>query len=244
MKAFFKYLFIQFKMDLRDRGLLLNYYLIPIIFFFVMGSVFSSINPLSKSTLCVVLTIFGVTMGAVMGAPVPLVKMRESGTLRAYKVSGIPAPAVLAVHALSAFIHLIIVSIIILLISPAVFNTDMAPNLPLYFGVLAVFLITNIGIGLLIGVAARNQSMATMFSMIVFLPSIMISGIMFPLKMLPEAVWNVARIFPATDAMQAFQGLVFGMQTQFDAGVSLGITAGIGIIAFALAIWRYNVNEV
>ncbi len=33
MKAFFKYLGIQFRMDLRDKGVLMTYYLVPLLFF-------------------------------------------------------------------------------------------------------------------------------------------------------------------------------------------------------------------
>ena len=76
MKAFLNYLWIQFKMDLRDRGTLLNFYLVPLVFFFVMGAVFSSVTPLMKTTLAATMTIFAITMGAVMGTPSPLVKMR------------------------------------------------------------------------------------------------------------------------------------------------------------------------
>ena len=45
-----------------------------------------------------------------MGTPTPLVQMRESGIIRAFRVNGIPGAATLAVSALSAFLHLLIVS--------------------------------------------------------------------------------------------------------------------------------------
>ena len=98
MKGFLKYLTIQFKIELRDKGTLLNFYLVPLVFFFVMGGVFSSIDPFMKKYLAASMTIFAITMGAVMGAPTPIIKIRESGTLRAFRVNGIPAAAVLSVH--------------------------------------------------------------------------------------------------------------------------------------------------
>lgn len=90
MKASFQHLWVQFKMDIRERGTLMTYYLVPLVFYFVMGAVFSSINPLARQTLAATMAIFAVTMGAVLGIPAPLVKMRESGVLRAYRVCGIP----------------------------------------------------------------------------------------------------------------------------------------------------------
>lgn len=240
MKAFFKYLWIQLKMDLRDKGTLLVFYLVPLIFFFVMGAVFSSINPLMTTTLAASMTIFSVTMGAVMGCPTPIVKMRESGTLRAFKVNGIPDIAVLSVQAISAFLHLFLVSVIIYMVSPLAFHSAIPKSPALYFAVLAVFLFASIGIGLLIGVVARDQSFATMLSMVIFLPSLLLSGIMFPATMLPKSFMWLGRIFPATHALQSFFGLAYQTKTDMNANLSLSIIAGIGLLMFVLAIWRFN----
>lgn len=228
------------KLDLRDRGTLLNFYLVPLVFFFVMGSVFSSINPQMKSTLAATMTIFALTMGAVMGTPAPLVKMRESGTLRAFRVNGIPSAAVLAVHALGAFLHLLLVSVIIYIAAPAAFHSDIPKNPALYFAVLTVFLAASIGIGILIGVFSASQSFATMLSMAVFLPSLLLSGIMFPASLLPKGFLWAGRIFPATHALQAFFGFAYQTKTNLNPGLSLAIAAGIGLAAFICAIWRFG----
>lgn len=235
MKAFFQYLWIQFRMDLRDRGTLMTFYLMPLLFFAVMGSVFSAVNPLIKPTLAVTMTIFAVTMGAVMGAPVPLVKMRETGTLRAFQVNGIPGPAVLAVQAISAFIHLFLVSLIIYVASPLAFHSDAPRNPALYFAVLALFLAASVGIGMLIGVTARSQSFASMLSMLVFFPSVMLSGVMFSASMLPKAFRFLGRVFPATSALQAFYGFAYRSKTDLNAGLCLGIVAGTALLLLALA---------
>jgi ABC-2 type transport system permease protein len=227
-------------MDLRNKGTLLTYYLTPLIFFFVMGSVFSSTTPLMKSTLAVSMTIFSATMGAIMGVPVALVKMRESGTMRAYKANGIPTGATLAVTSISAFIHLFIVSVVIYVVSPIVFHSELPLSPGLYFAVLAVFLFASVGIGILIGVYAHGQSFATMLSMIVFLPSLLLSGIMFPASMLPQILIWVGRFFPATYALQAFYGFAYQIKTDIDARLSLLFIAGIGLIAFFLSAWRLN----
>lgn len=240
MKAFLKYLWIQLKMDLRNKGTLLNYYLVPLLFFFVMGSVFSSTNPLMKTTLAVSMTIFAVTMGSVMGIPTPIVKMRESGTLRAFKVNGIPDTAVLLVQAISAFIHLLLVSVIIYIISPLAFHSTIPKSPWLYFAVLIIFLFTSIGIGLLIGTIAHDQSIATMLSMVIFLPSLLLSGIMFPASMLPKAFLWLGRIFPATLALQSFYGFAYRTKTELNDGLSLVVVSGIGLFMFVLAKWILN----
>ena len=50
----------------------------------------------------------------------------------------------------------------------------------------------------MLGVAVRDQAKLTMFSQLVFLPSILLSGIMFPSELLPGILGAAGRIFPAS----------------------------------------------
>lgn len=240
MNAFFKHLWVQFKMDIRERGTLMTYYLIPLVFYFVMGAVFSSINPLARQTLAATMVIFAVTMGAVLGIPLPIVKMRESGVLRAYRVYGIPGWAVLFIQSVSAFLHLLVVSIIIFVTAPLFFGASYPQSFIAYFLSLFILLFASVMLGLFIGVAARSQPIATMLSQAIFLPTMMLGGIMFPASMLPEPLRALGRILPATYIMQAFSGLAFRLPTDIDATLSLLITAGIGVVAAGLTVVRFR----
>ncbi|MFT8871991.1 MAG: ABC transporter permease [Sporolactobacillus sp.] len=240
MNAFLRYLAIQLRMDVRDRSILLHFYLVPLLFFFVMGSVFTSTNPQLKVTLAATMSIFAVTMGAVMGAPMPLVAMRESGTLRAFKVTGIPGGAVLAVQAFSAFAHLFIASLLIYFVAPAAFHAGWPHEPTAYFVVLVVYLLASIAVGLLIGVVARNASFASMLAMLIFLPSLLLSGMMFPAALLPRALRWVGRAFPATYALQAFDGLAYQLKTTINAATSLAMIAGIGAACALLTLFLFS----
>lgn len=243
MKAFFRHLGIQFKMDIRERGTLLTYYLVPLVFYAVMGAVFSSINPLSRQTLAATMVIFAVTMGAVLGMPAPIVKMRESGVLRAYRVYGIPGWVWLLIQSVSAFLHLLVVSVIIFVTAPVFFRAGMPQNYYAYFGTLFMLLFVSIALGLFIGVAARSQSMATMLSQAIFLPTMMLSGIMFPASMLPEPLRVVGRLLPGTYVMQSFSGLAYKLPTDIDVTLSLLIAAGIGVLAVSLTVARFRAMD-
>jgi ABC-2 type transport system permease protein len=239
MKSFFTYLGIQLKTDLRDRGILMTYYLVPLVFFVVIGSVFSSINPLMKPVLAASMSIFAVTMGAVMGTPLPLVRARESGTLRAFRINGIPDGAVLAVHTVSACIHLFIVSIIIYVLSPVLLHSAWPSHPGLYMLVLLLILLASVGIGILIGSTARSQSTASMISMLVFLPTVMLGGIMFPASMLPPVFEKAALVLPSTYAMQAFSSLSYGLSSNLHPALCLCMLGGFCAAAFVLALWRF-----
>ncbi|WP_100489321.1 ABC transporter permease [Sporolactobacillus pectinivorans] len=240
MSAFLRYLPIQLKMDVRDRSILLHFYLVPLLFFFVMGSVFTSTNPQMKATLAATMTIFAVTMGAVMGTPMPLVQMRESGTLRAFKVSGIPGGAVLAVQALSACVHLFIASLIIYFVAPSAFHADWPKATLAYFAVLVIYLLASIAVGLFIGVISKNASFASMLAMVIFLPSLLLSGMMFPTSLLPKVLQWAGRIFPATYALQAFDGFAYQMKTNLNAGGSLVIIAVIGLVLALATLFLFS----
>jgi ABC-2 type transport system permease protein len=76
--------------------------------------------------------------------------------------------------------------------------------------------------------------------MVVFLPSLLLSGIMFPASMLPSALNWVGRVFPATFALQSFYGLAYHMPTELDPRLSLLWVGFFSLIVFALAFWRLN----
>lgn len=227
-------------MDIRERGTLMTYYLVPLVFYFVMGAVFSSINPLAKQTLAATMVIFAVTMGAVLGIPVPIVKMRESGVLRAYRVYGIPGWAVFFIQSLSAFSHLLVVSIVIFVTAPLFFGASYPQSIPAYFLSLFILLFASIMLGLLIGVVARSQPFATMLSQAIFLPTVMLGGILFPAAMLPNTLRALGRLLPATYIMQSFSGLAFRLHADINPILSLLVTTAIGIVAAGLTVVRFR----
>lgn len=240
MKAFLNHLKIQFVMDLREKGTLLTIYIVPLVFYGVMGAVFSSINPDAKQTLAASMAIFAVTMGAVLGMPAPLVKMREAGVLRAYDVNGIPGWAVLLSSAVSAFLHLLVVALVIFVTAPVFFGASLPLSYTGYFITLAALLFASISIGLLLGVTAKNQASATMLSQAVFLPSLMLGGLMFPAKLLPVPLMWVGKLYPATHAMQSLCGWAYGLPQDFSPAISLAVIAVIGAVVLGISVWRFN----
>ncbi|MFY9213122.1 MAG: hypothetical protein WAO45_00215, partial [Tissierellaceae bacterium] len=85
----------------------------------------SSVNPLISETLSAVMAIFSITMGAVIGLPPIIVKMRETSVFRAYKINGIPNLAVMLSLGVSAFLHLSIVALIISISAPYIFDAQV-----------------------------------------------------------------------------------------------------------------------
>ena len=77
MKAFLYGISLQFRLDLRSKSLLITCYLVPLLFFAVMGGIFSSLMPEARETLTQSMTIMGISMGAFIGVPPTILEMYE-----------------------------------------------------------------------------------------------------------------------------------------------------------------------
>jgi len=227
MSAFIYNLTLRVRLDIRNKGVLITYYVIPLLFFAFMGAIFSSINPTSKDTLIQSLTVFGVSMGALLGAPLPIVELYGSEIKKAYKVGGIPIWIPAVNNFISATFHLFIVSIVIFFVAPVAFSAKLPSNMLVYFVSLLIFIMTSISIGTLLGLLVKSVSKLTMLTQAIFLPSLMLSGIMFPASMLPKVVENVGKIFPATQGFMVMTSNEFSFNS---IGVLLIILASAIII--------------
>ena len=67
MKALLYGIALQWKLDIRSKTLLITCYMVPLLFFAIMGGIFTSIMPESKDTLVPAMTVMGASMGALIG---------------------------------------------------------------------------------------------------------------------------------------------------------------------------------
>ena len=198
MGAFLYGIYLQWKLDIRSKTLLITCYIVPLLFFAIMSGIFTFVMPEARYTLIQSMTVFGVTMGALIGLPPCLVEIYSSDIKKVYKANGVPLYLGLVLTNISAYIHLFIMSIILYIAAPLAFNAEIPENPMLYFASLAIFIAVSLSIASIIGLAVKDQAKTSMVSIIIFLPSIMLSGIMFPIELLPKAFEIVGKIFPAS----------------------------------------------
>lgn len=136
-------------------------------------------------------------MGAYIGLPPSLIETYGSDIKKVYKANGVPIYLGLVTMSLSAFVHLMISCAVIVLLAPILFESALPMHLPLFFLALAVYIIVSLSIGCVLGLTVKNQAKLTMIAQLVFLPSIMLSGIMFPIELLPDFLETIGLIFPA-----------------------------------------------
>ena len=212
MKGFLYSLALQWKLDIRSKSLLVTYYIVPLIFFLLMGGIFTSVMPEMGSTLIQSMIVMSVSMGAFLGLPPSLIETYGSDIKKIYKANGVPIHLGLVTMVFSAFLHLIMTCIVILLLAPILFKASLPSQLPLFFLALAIYIFVSLSIGSILGLTVKNQAKLTMIAQLVFLPSIMLSGIMFPSNLLPDFLQAIGRLFPASWGYRLMLDHGFGLE--------------------------------
>ena len=197
MNGFLYSLALQWKLDIRSKSLLVTYYIVPLIFFLLMGGIFTSVIPEMGSTLIQSMIVMSVSMGAFLGLPPSLVEIYGSDIKKIYNANGVPIYSGLVTILLSAFVHLMMTCIVILLLAPILFKASLPTQLPIFLLSLTIYIIVSLSIGCILGLTLKNQAKLTMLAQLVFLPSIMLSGIMFPISLLPDFLQVIGHVFPA-----------------------------------------------
>jgi ABC-2 type transport system permease protein len=240
MSAFAYHFGFVFKTGLRNPNLLLLNYLFPLGFYLAMGVIMTRVNPGFQEVMVPAMAIFAILASTVLGLPSPLVEDRDAGVYRSYKINGVPALSILIVPALTTIFHALIAATIIAITAPLVFDGLPPNDWPALFGVLIVAAFACGGIGALIGVISTNSRATILWSQLIFLPSMLIGGLMLPLSLLPPEVLPFSALLPATQAMQAIEGLAYGQETLIPPVAALGALAGSALLSFGLATFLFN----
>ena len=212
MNGFLYSLALQWKLDIRSKSLLVTYYIVPLIFFLLMGGIFTSVMPEMGSTLIQSMIVMSVSMGAFLGLPPSLIETYGSDIKKIYKANGVPIHLGLVTMVFSAFLHLIMTCTVILLLAPILFKANLPSQLPLFFLALGNYIFVSLSIGSILGLTVKNQAKLTMIAQLVFLPSIMLSGIMFPSNLLPDFLQAIGRLFPAFWGFRLMVNHGFGLE--------------------------------
>lgn len=197
MSGFLYGVVLQWKLDMRSKSLLVACYVIPLIFFLLMGGIFTSVMPEMQGTLIQSMIVMNVSMGAFIGMPPSLIETYGSEIKKVYKANGVPVYLGLLTTFISAFIHLMVTGVVIALLAPILFKATLPTHLLSFFLALAIYILVTLSIGSVLGLTVKNQAKLTMVAQLVFLPSIMLSGIMFPANLLPNFLEKIGRLFPA-----------------------------------------------
>lgn len=240
MSAFINHFLFEFKTGIRNKQLLLLNYLFPLGIYLMMGSIFPQINPPFLEVLIPAMVVFGIVASTLLGIPDPLVSAREKGIFRSYKINGVPSSSILIIPALTTILHLAVVTALITTTAPLFFNAPLPVDTLTYILVFFVTAFACAGIGVLISVISSSTRMTVLWSQLVFLPSMIVGGIMMPTSILPDAFAKISMLLPSTHAMNAFNGLAMGRTGDFNPWGSVIVLLLGGLISFATAFYLFK----
>jgi len=170
-----------------------------------------------------------------------MVKEKEVGTLEQLIVSPIrPVELMLGKlfpFALIGFFDVILV----LLVSTIVFRVPIRGSVALLLGLTGVFLLTTLGLGLLISTLSRNQQQAMVTAFFFFMvPMIFLSGFIFPIENMPPAIQYLTYLLPLRYYFSIVRGLFLkgvGLAELWDEAL---ILLGFGVVIFLASAFRFR----
>lgn len=240
MKAFYTHLLYEFRATLRDKTQLLMNYLFPLFFFVMMGLLMAKVNPTFKETMIPAMILVAVMSSTLLGMPGPMLSSREAGIFRSYKINGVPSFSILLIPILNALLHMVLVSVIIIFGGFLFFEGVLPANWFLFAAVWFISFVAFSGLGMLIGVVAPNSRATILIAQLIFVPSMILGGLMMPISMLPKSLSLIANLLPTGHAMSAFASLSSAELPQINGYLHLGLLLATGILALGLSSYLFH----
>lgn len=167
-------------------------------------------NPDGVTAYYMVPAILGVvvTMTMVLLTSMGIVRERERGTLEQLMVTPIK-PIELMIGKILPYIVLGYLQITVaLIIGVSVFNVPIRGSLLELYLLTLFFITASLGLGILISNVAKTQMQAMQMGFFVMLPSIMLSGFMFPRDAMPRFIYYLSNFIPLTYYLDIIRGIV------------------------------------
>ena len=168
-------------------------------------------NPELRSTLFLVpgLIAYIAMITAVASTALSIVREKENGTLEQVKMAPIGTFAFIAGKTAPYFLISLVSAALIILASMALFGLPMRGNWFSLLLAVSLFLIGALATGLVISTVADTQQVAFQMALLIsLLPTLILSGFIFPISSMPRALQLVTTVVPARYFLVALRGIV------------------------------------
>jgi len=170
-----------------------------------------SANLLIPGLISILLTFSGTILSAFA-----IVKERERGTLEQLMVTPV-SPLAVVIGKLLPYLGLAYLQLLmILFLMRFLFQVPIHGSLTLLLLLAPVYLLSLLSVGLLVSSRAKTQMEAMQRAMGIMLPSVLLSGYIFPIASLPLPLRMVSYVLPATHFIKIARGIVIRGATFFD----------------------------
>ncbi|HXV40048.1 MAG TPA: ABC transporter permease [Steroidobacteraceae bacterium] len=199
-------------------------------------------NPQRRTAVQIVPALCGVilTMTMVVFTASAIVRERERGNLELLITTPVTRGQLMAGKLLPYVVIGLIQTTLILLLGWFLFDVPVAGSLvDLYLGAL-LFIAASLSLGLFISTLAQTQFQAIQMALVTLLPSILMSGFMFPFEGMPEVAQAIAQVLPLTHFNEIIRGIVLRGARLSDMQPELAKLAAFLAVMLVLSIARFR----
>ncbi|MDB6094911.1 MAG: ybhR [Verrucomicrobia bacterium] len=167
-------------------------------------------NPENITQFNVVPGLMGVvlTMTMVVITALAITRERERGTMENLLATPV-RPFEVMVGKILPYIAVGYIQVTLILIAARyVFGVPMVGSLALIYAVALLFIAANLAVGITFSTLAKNQLQAVQMAFFFFLPSILLSGFMFPFRGMPEWAQWIGSCLPNTHFLRIVRGIL------------------------------------
>lgn len=199
-------------------------------------------NPEQRTAVNIVPGLVGIilTMTMIMFTSAAIVRERERGNMEML-INTPVKPIELMVGKIIPYIFIgLLQCVIILGLGHLLFNVPFGDRtFDLFVGTL-LFIGASLSLGLVLSTIAQSQLQATQMTVFVLLPSILLSGFMFPYEGMPVIAQYIAEAFPATHFMRMIRGFVLRDAGLYDLQKDILWMCGFFMIGMIVAALRFK----
>ncbi len=199
-------------------------------------------NPDQESALFIVPGLIGALLmqTTITIMAVAIVRERERGTLEALIVSPLRRWEIMLGKIVPNLLVAYGQMTLALAIAHYVFGVPIRGSVGLLYALSALFMLGTLGIGIYMSTIARTIPQAMQLSMLAILPSIYLSGLLFPIEGMPEPAQYLARILPITYFLRIVRGIVLKGIGLDELWPDVWPLVAFGVVIFTLSVLRFR----
>jgi len=130
--------------------------------------------------------------------------------------------------------------VLILLASHLLFSVPVYGNIPMLFVSALVFIVANLAMGITFSTLAQNQLQAVQLSFFFFLPSLLLSGFMFPFRGMPQWAQSIGEVLPLTHFLRIVRGIMLKGNGIEEVVLQLWQIVLFAMVVLAIGVKRYR----
>jgi ABC transporter DrrB family efflux protein len=201
-------------------------------------------NPGLESSIYIVPGIIGLllTLTLLMITAMALVRERERGTLEQLIVTPISKTGIMLGKVLPFALVGYVQVTVILILGRLVFDVPIRGNLVLLYLITAPFIVASLALGLFVSTVVRTQVQAMQLSFVFILPTVLLSGFMFPREAMPPFAQWLGAAFPITYYLRVLRGILLkgvGLDAMWRDTLAL---AAFALVLLAFSVRRFQKN--